>query len=117
MSTPTIADSEEAKDQRFEAKMDRASLDRWLTMADEKLGHRGNIPCILNGGNDDIFDIDPIIENSPAVTFAEGKLVDLGGFTIASMGWTNPTPWDTHREAPEDELAPKIDASPASCRT
>ncbi len=77
-------------------------------------GRRRDIPCILNGGNDDIFDIDPIIEAAPSVTFAEGKLLDLGGFTMASMGWTNPTPWDTHREAPEDQLPAKIDASPAS---
>jgi hypothetical protein len=108
-----IAGSQEAKDERFAREMLR-SLDRWLTMADDKLGHRGDIPCILNGGNDDIFDIDPIIESSPAVTFAEGKVIDLGGFYMASMGWTNPTPWDTHREAPEGELASKIDAVAAS---
>ena len=29
---------------------------------------------------------------------------------MISMGYTNPTPWDTHREAPEEELATRIDA-------
>ena len=100
--------SEGAITHRFNAEMTR-SLDRWLDMADGKL-HGGAIPCILNGGNDDIFEIDPILESSPAVTFAEGKVIDLGGFTMISMGYTNPTPWDTHREAPEDELAMRIDA-------
>src|SRR5277367_840334 len=100
--------TEHAITQRFNSEMTR-SLDRWLDMADGKL-RGGAIPCILNGGNDDIFDIDPIIESSPAVTFAEGKVLDLDGFYMASMGWTNPTPWDTHREAPEDQLAAKIDA-------
>ena len=87
------------------------SLDRWLDMADGKL-RGGAIPCILNGGNDDIFEIDPILESAPSVTFAEGKVIDLAGsgFTMISMGYTNPTPWDTHREAPEDELAARIDA-------
>ena len=94
--------------QRFNAEMTR-SLDRWLDMADGKL-RGGAIPCVLNGGNDDIFEIDPILEAAPSVTFAEGKVIDLGGFTMVSMGWTNPTPWDTHREAPEDQLAAKIDA-------
>jgi Icc-related predicted phosphoesterase len=84
------------------------SLDRWIDMADGKL-RGGEIPCILNGGNDDIFDIDPILESAPNVTFAEGKLLDLDGFTMISMGYTNPTPWDTHREAPEEELAARID--------
>ena len=37
-------------------------------------------------------------------------MLDLGGFYLASMGWTNPTPWNTFREAPEDVLATKIDA-------
>ena len=100
--------SEGAITDRFNSEMTR-SLDRWLDMADGKL-HGGEIPCILNGGNDDIFDIDPILEASSCVTFAEGKVLDLDGFSMVSMGWTNPTPWDTHREAPEDELAAKIDA-------
>jgi uncharacterized protein len=100
--------SEDAITGRFNSEMTR-SLDRWLDMADGKL-HGGEIPCILNGGNDDIFDIDPILEASTCVTFAEGKVLDLDGFSMVSMGWTNPTPWDTHREAPEDELAAKIDA-------
>jgi len=100
--------NETAITHRFNAEMTR-SLDRWLDMADGKL-RGGAIPCILNGGNDDIFEIDPILESSPAVMFAEGKVIDLGGFTMISMGYTNPTPWDTHREAPEDELAMRIDA-------
>ena len=96
--------------QRFNAEMTR-SLDRWLDMADTKL-HGGRTPCILNGGNDDIFEIDPILESAPSVTFAEGKVIDLAGsgYTMISMGYTNPTPWDTHREAPEEELAARIDA-------
>ena len=87
-------------DRRFTLEMTRG-LDRWLDMADGKL-RGGEIPCILNGGNDDIWEIDDIIEQSPCVSFAEGKVLDLGGFYLASMGWTNPTPWNTFREAPED---------------
>jgi uncharacterized protein len=100
--------TQDAIDQRFNDEMTH-SLDRWLDMADTKL-RGGAVPCILNGGNDDIFEIDPILESAPSVTFAEGKVIDLGGFTMISMGYTNPTPWDTHREAPEEELARKIDA-------
>jgi Icc-related predicted phosphoesterase len=97
-----------AVDQRFSQEM-ISSLDRWLDMADGKL-QGGQIPCILNGGNDDIFEIDDIIESSPCVSFGEGKLLDLDGFSLVSMGWTNPTPWDTYREAPEADLAAKIGA-------
>ena len=100
--------NEGAVDQRFSQEM-ISSLDRWLDMADGKL-QGGQIPCILNGGNDDIFEIDDIIESSPCVSFGEGKLLDLDGFSLVSMGWTNPTPWDTYREAPEADLAAKIEA-------
>jgi Icc-related predicted phosphoesterase len=103
-----LSREEGAVDRRFTLEM-TASLDRWLDMADGKL-RGGEIPCILNGGNDDIWEIDDIIEQSPCVSFAEGKVIDLDGFQLVSMGWTNPTPWDTFREAPEPELTTKIEA-------
>jgi uncharacterized protein len=103
-----LSKEEGAVDRRFTLEMTR-SLDRWLDMADGKL-RGGEIPCILNGGNDDIWEIDDIIEQSPCVSFAEGKVLELDGFHLVSMGWTNPTPWDTFREAPEPELATKIEA-------
>jgi Icc-related predicted phosphoesterase len=103
-----LGENEGAVGARFEQEM-ISSLDRWLDMADGKL-RGGDIPCILNGGNDDIFEIDSVIEASPCVSFAEGKLMDLGGFSLVSMGWTNPTPWNTYREAPEEDLAAKIEA-------
>jgi uncharacterized protein len=103
-----LSNEEGAVDRRFTVEMTQ-SLDRWLDMADGKL-RGGEIPCILNGGNDDIWEIDDIIEQSPCVSFAEGKVIDLDGFQLVSMGWTNPTPWDTFREAPEPELAAKIEA-------
>jgi uncharacterized protein len=103
-----LGENEGAVDQRFSQEM-ISSLDRWLDMADGKL-RGGQIPCILNGGNDDIWEIDDIIEQSPCVNFGEAKVIDIGGFYLVSMGWTNPTPWNTFREAPEDVLATKIDA-------
>jgi Icc-related predicted phosphoesterase len=103
-----LSKEEGAVDRRFTVEMTQ-SLDRWLDMADGKL-RGGDIPCILNGGNDDIWEIDDIIEQSPCVSFGEGKLLDLDGFSLISMGWTNPTPWDTFREAPEPQLAAKIEA-------
>jgi len=103
-----LSEADGSVDRRFTQEM-TSSLDRWLDMADGKL-RGGAIPCILNGGNDDIWEIDDIIEASPCVSFGEAKVIDIGGFYLASMGWTNPTPWNTFREAPEDVLATKIDA-------
>ena len=39
----------------------------------------------------------------------EDHPIQLGEFTMVSMGWTNPTPWHTFREAEEPELAVRID--------
>jgi Icc-related predicted phosphoesterase len=103
-----LSEEEGEVDRRFSVEM-MHSLDRWLDMADTKL-KGGQIGCILNGGNDDIFEIDDMIESSPCETLAEGKVLDLGGFSMVSMGWTNPTPWDTFREAPEEDLAGRIEA-------
>ncbi len=111
MSTDELDSLNEADgsvDRRFTQEMTKG-LEMWLDMADSKL-RGGEIPCILNGGNDDIWEIDDIIEQSPCVSFAESKVLDIGGFYLASMGWTNPTPWNTFREAPEDVLTTKIDA-------
>jgi Icc-related predicted phosphoesterase len=102
-----LSREEGALGKRFTTEMTR-SLSRWLDMADGKL-KGGAVPCVLNGGNDDIWEIDAMIESSPCVTFGEGKMLDLGGFPLISMGWTNPTPWDTFREAPEEELAARIE--------
>ncbi len=94
-------------DRRFTDEMIH-TLDRWLDMADTKLD-AGKIPCYLNGGNDDTFDIDNVIESAPHVNFTEGKVVELDGFYLASMGYTNPTPWNTFREGSEEDLARRID--------
>ncbi|MGH9072017.1 MAG: metallophosphoesterase family protein [Acidimicrobiales bacterium] len=101
-----LQQEEGSVDRRFTAEMVQ-TLDRWLDMADSKL-RGGVIPCILNGGNDDTLEIDPILEQSPCVSFAEGKSLDVEGFSLVSMGYTNPTPWNTFRESPEPELAARI---------
>jgi Icc-related predicted phosphoesterase len=101
-----LGQSEDSVDKRFEQEMVR-TLDRWLDMADSKL-RGGEIPCIINGGNDDTLEIDPILEASPVCRFGEGRVLELDGFYIASVGYTNPTPWATFREAPEEELAMRI---------
>lgn len=103
----TLNEEDGSIDRRFTDEMIH-TLDRWLDMADTKLD-AGKIPCYLNGGNDDTFEIDDVIEAAPHVNFTEGKVVELDGFYLASMGYTNPTPWDTFREESEDDLARRIE--------
>lgn len=90
-------------DRMFHQQM-LASLEQWLTLANEKLAGSG-VQCYVSPGNDDPFMIDDLLQASPYVTLAEGRCLDLGeGFSLISSGWANITPWHTDRELPEERL-------------
>src|SRR5919197_5768765 len=77
------------------------TVERWMDIAEEKLSGK-DLRCFVCPGNDDIFEVDKVIARSGAVEMGEARTLDIGGFSMVSMGWTNPTPWNTYREAPED---------------
>lgn len=95
-------------DARFKAEM-LGAVERWMALADERLAGR-NVRCIVSPANDDMFEIDPIIDAAARVDLGEANTIELDGFSLVSTGWANPTPWNTFRELPEDELAARIDA-------
>ena len=95
-------------DARFKAEM-LGQVQRWMALADERLAGK-SIRCIVSPANDDIFEIDPIIDAANLVDLGESNLIDLEGFSLVSTGWANPTPWNTFRELPEDQLRARIDA-------
>jgi len=101
------SDDPEAVDTRFRQEM-LLAVERWLALADERLKGSG-IRCIVSPANDDIFEIDPLIEAASLVDLGESNAIELDGFTLVSTGWANPTPWNTFRELPEDELRARID--------
>jgi Icc-related predicted phosphoesterase len=92
-----------------------STVERWMDMAERKLANR-DVPCFVCPGNDDIFEVDRVIARSRVVQLGEGRTVDLGGVSMVSMGWTNPTPWKTYREAPEEKLRERIDRMVAGAR-
>jgi uncharacterized protein len=83
-------------------------LERWMQMAEDKLADT-SIRCLVMPGNDDEFEIDPIIDAAQCVENPDGKLVALDGYQLLSSAWANPTPWDSPRELPEDQLEAKIE--------
>jgi len=91
-----------------------ARVRNWLDLADKVLkGTKTRL--FVSPGNDDVFDIDPLLEFSTDKVNPEGPTeqrpvhVD-NNHEMISLGWTNPTPWATSRECSEEELAKKIDA-------
>jgi Icc-related predicted phosphoesterase len=94
-------------DTRFKAEM-MANVERWMALADERMKGKG-IRIVVSPANDDIFELDPIIDAAELVELGEQNTIDLDGFTMVSTGWANPTPWNTFRELPEDQLRTRID--------
>lgn len=85
-----------------------ATVSRWMDYADAKLAGTG-IRCFVCPGNDDVFEIDAAIAASKTVRSVEGDVIELDEHhEMASSGWTNPTPWDTHREEPEEALRTRL---------
>lgn len=86
------------------------TLERWMEYADQKLAGSG-LKCYVCPGNDDVMEIDSVIKASKTVELAEGHVVQLDDHhEMISSGWSNPTPWDTHREEPDEALLERITA-------
>jgi Icc-related predicted phosphoesterase len=84
-------------------------VERWMNLAAEKLAGSG-VRCFVCPGNDDEFEVDDVIRQAKAVELGEGRQIEIDGFTMISTGWSNPTPWNTHREESEEKLKERIDA-------
>ena len=85
------------------------TVEGWLRLAEERLDG-SDVLCFMAPGNDDHPFVDDLLRTSSRVINPEGSLVELpGGFAMISVGYSNPTPWDTPRELPEDQLLQLIE--------
>jgi uncharacterized protein len=78
----------------------------WIALAAERLAGTG-IRLLIGLGNDDFDEMIPYLSLGP-VSYAPDGLLDLGDFTLVSLGWSNITPWQTNRECSEEALAGKL---------
>lgn len=83
-------------------------LERWISMAEDKLGRAG-VRVMVSGGNDDYFEVDDVLARSSLIEDPNGKVIDLPGrMQIIGMGYGNPTPWPCPRDISEEELGERI---------
>ncbi|WP_327236568.1 hypothetical protein OG349_24075 [Streptomyces sp. NBC_01317] len=109
----TFRDRPELVDAKFREVM-HATLRSWLELAEERLDGTG-ITCLLAPGNDDPFFVDELLGTSARVINPDRTMVELEqGYTLVSVGYSNPTPWDSPRELPEDKLRQLIDHQAAA---
>lgn len=100
-------DREQRQDDLFEQEM-AARIRDWIAFAESRLP--ADYPIYVCPGNDDPFPIDAVWAESELIELVEGEVVDLdGGYEMVSSGWTNPSPWDTPREEPEEELKGRLE--------
>lgn len=83
-------------------------LEGWVALADERLDP-GKTPAIWMPGNDDLQFIDEYVNRSKAIENGDGRVIEVDGYHILSIGNANVTPWNCPRDVPEDVLAAKID--------
>jgi len=85
-------------------------VQQWMDLAEKKLdGTDMKVYC--SPGNDDMEEVDDIISASHHVTLVEGQITQLDAHhEMIASGWSNRTPWNTHREEDEDQLKLRYDA-------
>ena len=86
-------------------------LARWIELTEDRLGPAG-IRCFVSGGNDDLLEVMERLPSEGTRSFAacESRVVPLDDdHVMVSLPYVNPTPWQTPREAPEEELAVMIE--------
>lgn len=85
------------------------TIQGWVELADEKLkGTKTQFFWIP--GNDDDYFIDPVLAESRYMVNVDGKVIRLEeGYEILSLGGSNPTPWHTPREFPEEEIQARLE--------
>ena len=85
-------------------------VQQWMDQADKKL-EGTDLKVYCSPGNDDMEEVDEIIRSSRRVLLVEGQVTPLDAHhEMIASGWSNRTPWDTHREEDEDQLKVRYEA-------
>ncbi len=100
-----LADHPDKVNQLFH-QLARERLAAWIELAETRLKGTG-IKCFVTGGNDDDPEVLQVMQEASTQSFipCEAKVVQIDDDHImASVGFSNPTPWKTPREIPDEEL-------------
>jgi uncharacterized protein len=100
-----LASDEAGRDALF-TRLVQDRLAGWIELAEERLDGT-DVRVYVTGGNDDSVEmLEPLVKaGSDRVIASEDRVVDVCGYPMVSLGWSNQTPWDTPRETDEETLA------------
>jgi Icc-related predicted phosphoesterase len=99
-----LANDEAAREALF-TRLVRDRLSEWIVLAEERLAGSG-VKVYVTGGNDDSVEmLEPLVASgSETVVASEDVVVEVCGYPMVSLGWSNITPWNTPRETDEETL-------------
>lgn len=90
------------------AEVKAEALEEWVAWADERL-EGSPVRAVVMPGNDDPADLDPILDGARRLENVQGRVIELAsGIWMASRGESTPTPWNTPRELPDEELGDHV---------
>ncbi len=109
---PYRAEPGELEARRTDGSLDRLflelmvrRLEGWLDLADVRLRSSGT-PLYLMLGNDDPLELRGLLDRAPWGIHAEGRILRLDDdHELISWGYSNITPWHSHREQTEEQLS------------
>jgi Icc-related predicted phosphoesterase len=93
--------------ERWFANLIGESMTQWIALADHRLADR-TVRCFVMPGNDDPSTVAEAIEQGSVVEPCDEKIVTFDGYSMASLGFSNRTPWNSPRELDEDELYARL---------
>jgi len=86
----------------------RSRVEDWMRLAAERMDGSG-VPIYLIPGNDDPYEIDDVLARSEYCVNVDGRVVDISGdLQVVGSGKSNPTPWNTPREVPDDDFREEL---------
>jgi Icc-related predicted phosphoesterase len=101
-----IASDEVYRNLVFDRVM-RASVERWVEMADSRLREAG-LPCLVMPGNDDIPVVKNLLAQANWLIQGEDRVVEFGPYQVLSLGYSTVTPWQSPRELSDEELGSRL---------
>jgi Icc-related predicted phosphoesterase len=86
-----------------------AQLRGWLALAESRLKGSG-VRTLVGLGNDDLDDMEAVLESNDYVELTDRAVLRVDeDHELLTIPYSNPTPWRTNRELPEEEIARRIE--------
>jgi Icc-related predicted phosphoesterase len=104
--TETLADR--AKGDALFRDLALAQLRDWLRLAETRLKGSG-VRTLVGLGNDDLDEMETVLGASEYVELTDREILLIDDHELLTLPYSNPTPWGTNRELPEEEIARRLD--------